>query len=342
MQVRAIDPNNDDELGSWWAAQHASRSADWPDDEPLTVVEARAIANGGFGGKRFVLAVAGDDFGRTLGCSMLGLPTRETKWVVEADIQVDPAHRRAGVGRELVLHAERLAVDEGRTTVMGGFEEPLEAGAPGRSFAKALGYEIALPEIRRDLGLPIELAQLDALEAACQPFSHGYRIITWMGRTPDELVEGMVELDRSMSRDSPHGDLDHEEGDFDEARLRAAEATMTEMGQIVYNAGAVSEATGKLVAATTIGVSPESPKLARQFGTVVLDADRGHRLGMLVKIANLRALMDLSPRTLRVTTWNGEVNTHMSGVNDELGFVVTARSFVVQKHLNSATSHGQL
>ncbi|MGC9960396.1 MAG: hypothetical protein ABSE47_00675, partial [Acidimicrobiales bacterium] len=67
MNVRQIDPNDDDELGAWWAVQHASRMADWPDDSPVTFNAARAMAIGGFGAKRFILAVAEDDAGQVLG-----------------------------------------------------------------------------------------------------------------------------------------------------------------------------------------------------------------------------------------------------------------------------------
>jgi GNAT superfamily N-acetyltransferase len=336
VHVREIEPNEDDELQPWWAVQHASRRADWPDDPPITLTEVRAMANGGFGSKRFVLAVASEGpSGPIIGCSLLGLPTRDNTRVIEADIQVDPAHRRSGVGRALALHLEELARAEGRTTLTGGFEEHLDDPAPGRAFAAVLGYEIALSEIRRDLALPLDAARLEALEAAARSSAAGYRIVTWRGRTPGELVEGAVELERAISRDSPHGDLEHEEGEWDEDRLRASEATVADMGQLVYHAGAIAEATGRLVAVTRLGVSAEAPERANQYGTVVIGSDRGHRLGLLVKIANLRALMEHSPQTRTVCTWNGETNLHMSRVNDELGFRQRAHAIIVQKRLTA-------
>jgi hypothetical protein len=54
---------------------------------------------------------------------------------------------------------------------------------------------------------------------------------------------------------------------------------------------------------------------------------------MLVKIANVREVIVQSPRTRTIRTWNGETNSYMSQVNDDLGYVVTARSVIVQKHL---------
>jgi GNAT superfamily N-acetyltransferase len=331
VNVRQIDPNDDDELGGWWAVQHASRMADWPDDSPMTFNAARAMAIGGFGAKRFILAVAEDDAGRVVGCSMLGLPDRDNTWIVEVDIQVHPAHRRHGAGRALALHAEEVAHQEDRTVMTGGYEEPLEAPPPAASFTTALGYVPALLEMRRDLHLPVEAARLDELEAACTPSATGYGIVTWQEPTPDELVAGRLELEGAMV-DAPHGDLDYEPQTWDEARLRGGEATMAEIGPI-FCAGAIAIASGDLVAFTALGVPRETPENANQFGTMVLAPHRGHRLGMLVKIANVREVIVQSPRTRTIRTWNGETNSYMSQVNDDLGYVVTARSVIVQKHL---------
>ena len=47
---------------------------------------------------------------------------------------------------------------------------------------------------------------------------------------------------------------------------------------------------------------------------------RGHRLGVAVKVANLRLLQRERPDITRLTTYNAEVNSHMIGVNEALGF----------------------
>jgi hypothetical protein len=54
-----------------------------------------------------------------------------------------------------------------------------------------------------------------------------------------------------------------------------------------------------------------------------------------VKIANVKAIVEHSPRTRKISTWNAETNLHMSRVNDELGFRATSRGAVWQKHLPS-------
>ena len=63
------------------------------------------------------------------------------------------------------------------------------------------------------------------------------------------------------------------------------------------------------------------PGRAYQWGTLVRPEHRGHRLGIAVKVANLRLLQRERPDLGQVITWNAEVNSHMIGVNEAMGFV---------------------
>jgi RimJ/RimL family protein N-acetyltransferase len=75
------------------------------------------------------------------------------------------------------------------------------------------------------------------------------------------------------------------------------------------------------------------PSRAYQWGTLVRPAHRGHRLGMAVKVANLRQLQEAVPGVDHVITWNAESNARMVAVNDRLGFVPTERMGEFQKRL---------
>ena len=47
---------------------------------------------------------------------------------------------------------------------------------------------------------------------------------------------------------------------------------------------------------------------------------RGHRLGLAVKAANIRAVQDAYPDKTRITTQNAESNDFMVDINKEIGF----------------------
>jgi RimJ/RimL family protein N-acetyltransferase len=88
-----------------------------------------------------------------------------------------------------------------------------------------------------------------------------------------------------------------------------------------------------VVAYSDLATTVHEPGRAYQWGTLVAPAHRGHRLGVAVKVANLRLLGSERPDVTRVTTYNAEVNTHMVGVNEALGFRPVARLGDFQKKL---------
>ena len=53
----------------------------------------------------------------------------------------------------------------------------------------------------------------------------------------------------------------------------------------------------------------------------MLREHRGHRLGMLLKVANLRTSREAAPGHPSVLTWNAEENRAMLDVNEAVGFV---------------------
>lgn len=59
---------------------------------------------------------------------------------------------------------------------------------------------------------------------------------------------------------------------------------------------------------------------AWQHITIVDPAHRGHRLGMWVKLANLRYTRGEEPALRNIDTWNAATNSHMIAINEALGF----------------------
>ncbi|MGZ4469765.1 MAG: GNAT family N-acetyltransferase, partial [Nocardioidaceae bacterium] len=79
---------------------------------------------------------------------------------------------------------------------------------------------------------------------------------------------------------------------------------------------------GQVVAHTVLVTPPaeHDPDNAYQWATMVARGHRGHRLGMAVKVANLRALAERQPEVPQVVTTNAETNAWMVAINDRLGF----------------------
>ncbi len=74
------------------------------------------------------------------------------------------------------------------------------------------------------------------------------------------------------------------------------------------------------VAHNVLSVPQSDPQLIFNFDTLVRQDHRGHRLGLVTKIENLRRVIALHPERTLVHTWNAESNHPMIAVNDAMGF----------------------
>jgi hypothetical protein len=201
--------------------------------------------------------------------------------------------------------------------------EPLVDGgsAPGPAFATGLGATRALDEIRRTLDLhDLDETRLDALEAEARSRSAGYETQSWIGPTPEYLVDDHAQLMGRMSVDAPMGDLDWEPEAWDADRIREQERLTAEQRRTRLMTAVRHQKSGRLVAFSSMGVSQLQADPAYQWDTIVLREHRGHRLGMLAKVVNTRLLLKEVPEARRIVTWNAESNSHMVAINDVLGF----------------------
>jgi RimJ/RimL family protein N-acetyltransferase len=117
------------------------------------------------------------------------------------------------------------------------------------------------------------------------------------------------------------GELDLEPERVTPDRIRERERAMAQRRRETVHTGAVHEASGRLVAWTTICLDRALDNgQALQFITLVDPDHRGHRLGTIVKIENLRYAQSLDPKLSRITTWNAAANGYMIRINEALGF----------------------
>jgi len=71
---------------------------------------------------------------------------------------------------------------------------------------------------------------------------------------------------------------------------------------------------------TQVEVAPDEPDWMFQGLTAVVRAHRGHRLGLLVKLAMLEWLAEAEPQRRWMITGNAETNEHMIAINEALGY----------------------
>lgn len=275
-----------------------------------------------------------------VGAVVLDLPRAGNPHVAELDVWVDPEHRREGIGTALVDAAERVAAARGRTTALvttahrgeppAGHPDALaaasgsgrlDASVPGVRFAVRRGYVPEQAERYSVLDVPGDEAALARLlDAAASAAGPDYRLHSWTDRAPDAWLDDVAVLLTRMSTDVPQAGLDLDEDPWDATRVRHREDVAAATGRGFLVTVAEHVPTGRLAAITQLEHSAAQPACAWQDATLVLREHRGHRLGMLVKAANLRHTARVRPTTRRIHTWNAEENAHMLAINVALGF----------------------
>jgi GNAT superfamily N-acetyltransferase/RimJ/RimL family protein N-acetyltransferase len=262
--------------------------------------------------------LARDGQGAPRGWYLLCLPRRENQHLAMLEPTVHPAHRRAGLGTALVRHAAGRAREAGRTVLTGHARD----GAPGSAFAAAIGARPGLNQIGRVLRLAdLPAGRLAALRAQAEPAARGYALLSWDGPAPDDRVAGLAAINTAAFTDMPR-DAGEEPQRWDETRVRLDEQRTAAQGLRWYTVAARSLATGELAAFTQLAVDPAVPSWGFQELTAVARPHRGHRLGLLVKVAMLDLLADREPQLTQIITGNADANEHMIAINAQLGFEV--------------------
>jgi GNAT superfamily N-acetyltransferase/L-amino acid N-acyltransferase YncA len=271
-------------------------------------------------------------------CSLL-LPLRDnldTAWI---EVLVAAEHRRRGIGRRLLEAAEKAALERSRTVFKGACEEPLAVSGKGAEmlpaksgtggmpmglastgFALASEYSLEQVETSSSLGLPVPESVLGRLEADARQHSGGYRLVTWDGYCPEELASSYAALRSRMSTDAPQAGLAGEAENWDTARVREEEETWRKSGVESLVSAVLHAGSGEMAGYTVLTYRQGRPRSVIQQDTLVSAAHRGHRLGMLIKVANLRSAQQRWPAARSVLTWNASENQHMLAINISLGF----------------------
>ncbi len=275
-----------------------------------------------------------------LGIGVVWMPRHDNVATADVDLGTRADVRGRGVGAALWAHALDVARAHGRTIVHGwtGYatepaaDDPdalapptgygrVPASAPGTRFALARGCRLEQAERHSVLEVPVDPDLLDRLgDEAAERAGTDYELVAWSDRVPDEWVEEFCVLQTAMSTDAPTAGLTTEEEVWTPERVRSVESAIADNGMSTMTVAALHRPSGQLAGYTELSFVDHKPQACFQENTIVRSEHRGHRLGMLLKVANLRRLATERPQVRRVHTWNAEENDHMLSINVALGF----------------------
>ncbi|WP_030161368.1 GNAT family N-acetyltransferase [Glycomyces sp. NRRL B-16210] len=301
------------------------RTVDAPDGPALvkdSFLGELAHPEAGILSRRFV---ATED-GTVVGYLAIDVMAAENPQLAAAELLVHPDHRGRGHGSALLRFALDHCRSEGRSVLasatIGTWKDGPERPDHGSKFLERNGFELAIVNVRRDcpvdaLDPETERRHWDA--AAASGFD--YEVRGWTGPAPEDLVESLARMEAMVLEEIPLGELDMAPEQVDAAKVRAKEAATAAHRKIGVETVAVHRATGEVVAHTRFDAfaDPAAEHCLLKI-TIVDPAHRGHRLGLLVKLANLRLLREAFPNVKRIWTSNADVNEHMIAINDRLGY----------------------
>ncbi|WP_431807232.1 N-acetyltransferase family protein [Microbacterium paraoxydans] len=255
---------------------------------------------------------------------------------VEIDLLVPEEHWGRGIEDALLERAENEARARGRDTLQfWSLHRPQESDRMlvprtgwGRIPATAVsdllearGFTLEQVERNSEFDLRADPAPVRAmLESALEHAGPDYRVREWMFPTPPELRTGYAAVLARLSTDAPSGDMDFVAEVWDADRVERRDARLTAAGQAVSVVAVEHVPSGDLVAYNELLIGADRTGVTHQFGTLVSSAHRGHRLGTIVKCANLLRWRELMPDSPAVSTFNAEENRPMLDINEAVGF----------------------
>jgi GNAT superfamily N-acetyltransferase len=317
LLIREVDPYDDVDMDAFQDVYAAAERAEDPDTALYSREDAVALLTS------VSTTYLWDGFGAFFDGTMVGelIVTGERRAdarTARVWVWVHPARARQGIGTRLARYAEDRVRSLGRGVCQAQTRIGADRQGGNRRFAEGLGYTLANTEVERRLVLPVDRARLDRLSAEAAPYHRDYALRVEVGPVPADLAASYVALKNRMELEMPNGDLEVEAGHDTVDDLATQDRELVDAGRTRVGAYALDRA-GTVAGYTVAVVSNEGFDHVDQGGTL---GHRGHRLGLAVKCAQLRAIAERFAGKRFVTTTNAETNAHMVAINEALGFEV--------------------
>jgi GNAT superfamily N-acetyltransferase len=252
-----------------------------------------------------------------VGVLELELPARDNLHLVWGSITVHPAHRRSGHGSAMMGEILRRAQAAGRSTI---WLEAVEDDPDPRKFLESFGFRCASSDARRRQVLAdVDQDEIERLWCAAEKAAAGYRLERLPSPAPEDVLADLAAV-TAVINDAPMGELTYEHEVYDTARIRDIETARQGRDERCYRLLARHRETGEIAGHTLVVRSPHRERSAGQGDTAVARAHRGHKLGLLLKIAMMRWIAEVAPQVEVIETYNNVDNRYMIDVNEAIGY----------------------
>ncbi|GAA3559280.1 GNAT family N-acetyltransferase [Microlunatus spumicola] len=332
MRLVEVDPDDEGHVGTLTRLIEVARAHDDPDAFVQTVEDVRNEVRYGGDLEPTQVVLLLDDTGAAVGHLGLWVPQHDNRHLVDARFSVVPDRRGQGFGTLLLEELQRRTLALGRTTLWIGVAAD---DASSTRFLAQHGFSPGSRDARRHQ----RLAQVDpetiaAVERDAAAHARDYVLERVDPPYDDAHLTALIPAMAAIN-DAPTGALTFEDEVFDLDRMREIEQARALRGERARRVLARHRGTGAVAGHTYLTVRPWAPTEAYQWDTSVARVDRGHRLGLALKIEMMRWLAETEPQLEVVETWNNADNVPMINVNEALGYRLSRTFATHQKVLDA-------